>query len=96
MLILIIGKPKMSYMHEEHVPPISDVSLWYGTFAHDVSDLGDKANVMLPELSLDTEFGPCFWQSRDSTTLPNQGDRCCVMFDNRGQPWIFAWWPFAT
>lgn len=67
---------------------------WYGTFAKAVPDLTSLALVILPEFDEHLEWGPCRWQSRDAVSLPAKGDSCLVIFDNRRQPWIVAWWPF--
>jgi hypothetical protein len=84
------------YRKEDALSDDQLANLWFGWFAKDLIDLGERAYVILPDLSTKNQFGPCFWASRDDTTLPNRGDRCCVMFDNRGQVWILAWWPFST
>lgn len=84
------------YRKEEATPEPLAVNLWFGYFAKDIADFGERAFVILPDLSTDNQFGPCFWESRDGVTYPNRNDRCCVMFDNRGQVWILAWWPFST
>lgn len=87
----------MTDYHKEQVTPEPlAANLWFGKIAKTVTDFGEKAFVILPDLSKDNRFGPCFWQSRDDVTFPIRGDRCIVQFDNRGQAWILAWWPFAT
>src|SRR4029077_17147398 len=35
-------------------------------------------------------------EMRVHDVLPGRGDRCLVVFDNRKQPWVVAWWPYAT
>lgn len=66
----------------------------YGTVAKTAADFTTLVPVILPEFDPHLEWGPCFWQSRDATSLPAKGDPCLVVFDNRRQPWIVAWWPF--
>lgn len=85
----------VNYLKEDTANPVDDapVHLWYGTVADDVADYYDQAYVVLPDLSTDHQFGPCFWPRRDETLLPTRGDRCAVVFDNRGQAWMMAWWP---
>jgi hypothetical protein len=69
-------------------------TLWYGTIANDATDFTDLVDVVLPDFDEKLQWRDCFWQSRDATTLPQRGDKCLVMFDNRNQPWVVAWWPF--
>jgi hypothetical protein len=66
----------------------------YGTIAKGATDFTDLLPVILPEFDPHQEWGPCRWQSRDATSLPAKGDACLVIFDNRREPWIAAWWPF--
>lgn len=65
-----------------------------GVIAVDAANLSDPLPVILPDFDADITWGPCRWQSRDAATLPNKGDTCLVIFDNRREPWIVAWWPF--
>lgn len=37
-------------------------------------------------------FGPCPWMPRGDV-LPTRGDRCLVVFDDDGAPWVIAWEP---
>lgn len=82
------------FLFEEGRDTDVGISLWFGKFATDVLEFSDKAYILLPDFDATKRFGPCFWQSRDDITLPQEGDRCSVMFDNRQQPWVIAWWPF--
>ena len=66
----------------------------YGTIAEDAGSLADPVEVILPDFDSDMRWGPCLWQSRDPISLPLRGDKCLVVFDNRMNPWILAWWPF--
>jgi hypothetical protein len=66
----------------------------YAKIAVAPGDLNDLIPVVIPEFDPTLTWGPCRWQSRDGTTLPAAGDECLVVFDNRRQPWIVAWWPF--
>jgi len=68
--------------------------VWYGTFAKDVNDFIDLAPVIIPEFDPHLQWGPCRWQSRDATSLPRKGDQCLIIFDDRREPWVVAWWPF--
>jgi hypothetical protein len=65
---------------------------WYGRFAKDVQDISDPAFIVLPDLDERHLWGPARWQARDAVTLPNKGDECMALFDNRRQLWIPSWW----
>lgn len=65
-----------------------------GVFSRDISDMAEKAYVIIPSFSSSLEWGPCRWQSRDATSHPSRGDLCLVLFDEAKQPWVAAWWPF--
>lgn len=71
------------------------LAAWFGTVSVAPADLTDFVTVILPEYDSDLQWGPCRWQSRDATSLPAIGDECLVMFDNRKNPWVVAWWPFS-
>lgn len=81
------------FLHEETKQLPEPIHLWYGTIAEDIQDMGEQAFVVLPDFADDKQVGPCFWQARNSTDLPQRGDRCVLIFDNRQQPWILSWWP---
>ena len=74
--------------------PEEQAPLWFGTFAKDVMDFTDLAPIIIPDFDTHLQWGPARWQTRDATTLPQKGDLCLVVFDNRRQPWVIAWWPF--
>lgn len=82
------------FLHEETQPLDESVQFWYGQIAEDVTDFNVKAMVVLPDFAPNTQLGPCFWQARNGVDLPERGNRCIVVFDNRQQLWIIAWWPF--
>lgn len=67
--------------------------VWAATIAHTVGSMSAMAYVTIPAFG-DEEWGPCRWQSRDSSTKPQAGDPCVVVFDSDRQPWVVAWWPF--
>lgn len=46
--------------------------------------------VTIPAFSPDHSFGPCSWQPRGNA-LPQQGDRCIVVFDEAREPWVPLW-----
>lgn len=76
-------------------PPAEGRVVWYARISADATDLSDLVPVIIPEFDEQLEWGPCRWQSRDDTSLPNQGDEALVAFDNRRNPWIVVWWPFT-
>jgi hypothetical protein len=67
---------------------------WRGTVHSTPSDLSDRIDVIVPEFDEETVWRGLVWQSRDSTSMPVPGDRCLVVLDNLGEPWVIAWWPF--
>lgn len=69
-------------------------SVWYGKIAKNVTDLAQFAEITIPEFSGELRYQRCRWQARGDVALPLRGDECLVIFDNRNQPWIVAWWPF--
>jgi hypothetical protein len=68
---------------------------WYAEVAADVTDFSDPMWIIMPEFDTVHVWGPCIWQSRDATTLPQQGDLALAMFDNRRNIWVPSWWPFT-
>jgi hypothetical protein len=44
------------------------------------------------------DHGPCYWMPRalagGAVAFPSQGDHALVVFNEVGDPWIVAWWPF--
>jgi len=79
----------------DNIPdPPEGRNIWFGVFAAAASDLSDMLPVIIPEFDTHLQWGPCMWQSRDDVSLPAKGDPCLVIFDNRRNPWVVAWWPF--
>jgi hypothetical protein len=68
--------------------------VWYGRIHRDITEFDQRVKVIIPEFDPLLWWGPCRWQSRDATTFPANGDECLLIFDNRRQPWVVAWWPF--
>jgi hypothetical protein len=67
---------------------------WAGRISSNPEELDVPVYVIIPGFSEDHQFGPCRWQSRNATDLPQRGDACFVQFDDEHQPWVTAWWPF--
>lgn len=86
----------MSAIEELLRSDLSQRTVWYGVVASAATDLSDRIAVVVPDFHPDFRWENCFWQSRDSVSLPARGDRCLVVLDNRQQPWVLAWWPFIT
>ena len=85
----------MNYLREDTVDPIGHQlsSLWWGTIAVGANRMDDMVYVVLPDGSPNHQVGPCYWQARDSFSMPKRGEKCLFSFDNRQQPWVVAWWP---
>jgi hypothetical protein len=66
--------------------------IWFGQFFEAPASLADLATIIVPDYDTTIHWSNCRWQARGST-LPAKGDECIVVFDNRNQPWVVAWWP---
>ena len=77
--------------------PAADLSdgAWRAIVATSASDTDDKVEVVIPDFDRELRWGPCRWMQRDITSRPERGDLCLVLFDNRNEPWVIAWWPFG-
>jgi hypothetical protein len=84
----------MSDMRDEIPEQPEGRDVWRGVVAASAADFADLVPVILPEFDQHLQWGPCRWQPRGDISLPAKGDTCLVMFDNRRDPWIVAWWPF--
>lgn len=87
-----------TYLHDELdselQPPRPTVGAVYrGTIATAAADMADKVYVLIPGLNPTIRFGPCGWQSRDSTSHPARGDGCLIVFDDHETAWVPMWWP---
>jgi len=69
---------------------------WYAVFAKDVGSLTELAEVVIPEFDDQLRFGRARWMPRSDASYPDRGDKALVQFDNRGNLWVVAWWPFAS
>lgn len=68
---------------------------WRGVVASHPSDVSERISVKIPDMNASLVFPNVRWQTRDSTSLPDKGDACLVVFDNDREPWVVAWWPFS-
>lgn len=68
--------------------------IWFARVATNPNDQNILVEVVIPDFDPHLRWGPCRWQARSDTALPARGDECLVVFDNRREPWIVAWWPF--
>jgi hypothetical protein len=75
--------------------PNSDIVHWFGTVHSAPADLSDRMSVVVPDFDPGFVWTECRWMPRDAVSLPAKGDACVVVFDNRIQPWVLAWWPFT-
>ena len=57
--------------------------------------VGAPLYVIVPEHSTQVPLGPCEWGAIHGSTLPAQGARCVVVFDEREVP-VVVWWEGAT
>jgi hypothetical protein len=72
---------------------------WEGVVAT-TATAGDQP-VMVTIESFDggvADHGPCYWMPRalagGGVAFPSKGDHALVVFNESGDPWITAWWPF--
>jgi len=56
--------------------------------------LGDPFTVTVPGFSGEHFYELTRWQSRGAT-LPAVDDEVLVLFDDKEEPWVAAWWPAA-
>lgn len=67
--------------------------LWRGVIATDASSKDDTVEVTIPSFDPNLRFGPCHWMDRGGS-LPERGNICKIMFDDRQQAFIVWWQPF--
>jgi len=72
-------------------PPLA--GLWYGVVTSPPSRSGGQMGVTIPDMNPDLEFKSRRWQTRDSQSLPLEGDDVLCGFDNRNDLWVINWWP---
>lgn len=56
--------------------------------------VGDPFTVTVPGFSESHFYEIERWQSRGAT-IPDVGDEVLVVVDDKGEPWVAAWWPAA-
>jgi hypothetical protein len=67
---------------------------WEGIIANQPTDLSKLVTVTIPGIDDSIRWTKLRWQSRNSTDVPQRGDKCLVIFDDNDRPWVVAWWPF--
>lgn len=68
------------------------VRIWRATFAQDIDDETDEAQLILPDFDPNLTWGPANWRAMPHDSLPQEGDEALVVFDNAMQPWVATWW----
>jgi len=83
----------MSELYEE--APIENTldGAWRGTIATDAANMDDTVEVLLRSHDGKHRFGPAQWVARGHE-LPERGNQCLVVFDEKSMPYVIAWWPF--
>lgn len=51
----------------------------------------DPVWVMVPEFSIDYAYGPCDWPAIHGATLPAQGAKALLLFDQNNAPTVVSW-----
>lgn len=85
----------MSHLYDDlpdqHASPLV---VWSATFAKNITDFAQKAQIVIPHLDPNQRWENCLWQSRNDLDLPQRGNKCLAIFDENNQIWIPVWWPF--
>lgn len=78
------------------VTPITEIppSARSGYVTRAPAALGDPFMVAVPDFDTRHVYEIRRWASRGAT-LPAEGDEVLVVEDERGEPWVSAWWPVA-
>jgi hypothetical protein len=66
---------------------------WAGKFANNPASFDANAFVIIPRISTTNRIGPMRFTRCQGTSLPVRGDSCLVLYDERENPYIVAWWP---
>lgn len=84
----------MSTFDDIQVPPSNALDgLWSGEIATTAQDADDTVEVRIRAFDDRYRFGPCKWMGRGGA-LPERGNECLVMFDERQRPFVVSFWPF--
>ncbi len=78
------------------VEPAPQAQAYEGVIEADPVSINSKVAVTVPALDDGTHSrGLAPWMPRAGAIqeMPAQGDRALVVFDQRGAPWVVAWWP---
>lgn len=65
--------------------------IWSAIIVEAPASLTDSLKVTIPDLHPDLVVSDVRWNS--TTSLPQAGDECLIIFDNDRAPWVVAWWP---
>lgn len=85
----------MSLFEDTAPAPAAPRQAWFGTIAKNAANPDDRLEVIVPDLvGTAVRITDARWMPRGALDLPVRGDECLVIFDNRQQPWVVAWWPF--
>lgn len=78
-------------LEDQHASPLT---VWSATIAKTLTDFAQKAEIVIPSLSINLRWENCLWQARNDVDFPQRGDNCLAIFDENNQIWIPVWWPF--
>lgn len=70
---------------------------WQAIVANNPATMDALVSVTIPGLNDEGQqlrWENCRWQARDDISKPVRGDKCLVVFDDNGELWVVAWWPF--
>jgi hypothetical protein len=76
--------------------PVPQAPIVHATVAEDVASV--QADVLVTVASFDgsrVQWGPCEWAPRTASALPERGDPCVVLFDERETPFVILTRAFA-
>lgn len=68
--------------------------VWSAIVATNASDFADLIDITIPGIDPNLRWTSCRWQARNDIDMPVRGNACLAIFDDNGQIWVVAWWPF--
>lgn len=66
---------------------------WTAKIATNATGPDDQVMIIIPAFDPMLRLGPCRWQARDNVSLPQVGDTCLAVQDEKDDWWITSWWP---